>query len=61
MTHNFADLYYRVSTCFEPTVSNFLSAHKNVGKILFNQMSLEAIPVLNAANRYSGKNENIKM
>ncbi|XP_043265604.1 angiotensin-converting enzyme-like [Colletes gigas] len=43
----------RVSTCFEPTISNFLSAHKDIGKILYNQMSVETIPVLNTANRYS--------
>ncbi|XP_053978934.1 angiotensin-converting enzyme-like [Hylaeus volcanicus] len=43
----------RVSTCFEPTVSNFLSAHKNIGTIVLNQMSAEMMPVLNTANRYS--------
>nr|XP_031845275.1 angiotensin-converting enzyme-like isoform X1 [Nomia melanderi] len=43
----------RVSTCYEPTVSNFVSAHKNVGKTLFNQMSANNIIVLNTANRYS--------
>lgn len=43
----------RVSTCFEPSISNFLTAHKNVGKIVFNQLSAENTPVLNTANRYS--------
>ncbi|XP_076246342.1 angiotensin-converting enzyme [Calliopsis andreniformis] len=47
----------RVSTCFEPTISNFLSAHKNIGKIVFNQMSAETIAVLNTANRYSALEE----
>lgn len=52
---NFEYSYYRLSTCFEPTISNFLSAHKNIGKVVLNQMSVETIPVLNTANRYSGK------
>lgn len=49
----------RVSTCFEPTISNYLSAHKNVGKIVFNQLSVEDTPVLNTANRYSGLEESV--
>nr|XP_034173869.1 angiotensin-converting enzyme-like [Osmia lignaria]XP_034173870.1 angiotensin-converting enzyme-like [Osmia lignaria] len=49
----------RVFTCFEPTISNVLSAYKNVGKIMFNQMSIESIPVLNTANRYSGLEEGL--
>ncbi|XP_015430692.1 PREDICTED: angiotensin-converting enzyme-like [Dufourea novaeangliae] len=48
----------RVSTCYEPTLSNFLSAHKNVG-IVFNQMTLEANPVLNIANRYSALEDGV--
>ncbi|OAD56235.1 Angiotensin-converting enzyme, partial [Eufriesea mexicana] len=49
----------QVSTCFEPTISNFLSAHKNVGKIMFNQLSVENTPVLNIANRYSALEEGV--
>ncbi|KAG7213428.1 hypothetical protein KM043_002712 [Ampulex compressa] len=49
----------RVSTCFEATLSNFFSAHRNVAKILFNQMSVETTPILNIANRYSGAEEGI--
>jgi len=47
--------YFRVSTCSKATVSNFLTAHEDVGKVLFNQMSVENTPVLDAVNRYSGK------
>lgn len=49
----------RISTCFEPTITNFLLTHKNVGKILFQQMSAESTPILNIANRYSGLEEGI--
>nr|XP_003703938.1 PREDICTED: angiotensin-converting enzyme-like [Megachile rotundata]XP_012142021.1 PREDICTED: angiotensin-converting enzyme-like [Megachile rotundata]XP_012142022.1 PREDICTED: angiotensin-converting enzyme-like [Megachile rotundata] len=49
----------RVSTCFDPTISNVLSAYKNVGKVIFNQMSIETIPVLNTANRYSALEEGL--
>lgn len=53
------DAVLRVSTCFEPTISNFLSAHKNIGKIVFNQLSVEDTPVLNIANRYSALEESV--
>ncbi|KOC69979.1 Angiotensin-converting enzyme [Habropoda laboriosa] len=53
------DAILSVSTCFEPTISNYLSAHKNVGKIVFNQISVEDTPVLNTANRYSGLEEGV--
>ncbi|XP_043686229.1 angiotensin-converting enzyme-like [Vespula pensylvanica] len=43
----------RISTCFEPTIANFLLTHKNIGKILFQQMSVQNTPILNIANRYS--------
>ncbi|XP_047345333.1 angiotensin-converting enzyme 2-like isoform X1 [Vespa velutina] len=43
----------RISTCFEPTIANFLLAHKNIGKILFQQISVQNTPILNIANRYS--------
>lgn len=43
-----------ISTCSESSIDNFISAHKNVGKILVNQMSEESSPILNNANRYSG-------
>lgn len=36
-------------------MSNFLRAHEDMGKILFNQMSIESTPILNTINRYSGK------
>ncbi|XP_076766424.1 angiotensin-converting enzyme [Xylocopa sonorina] len=49
----------RVSTCFDPTISNFLSAHKNVAKVVFNQLSVEKTPVLNTANRYSALEESV--
>lgn len=49
----------RVSTCFEPTISNYLAAHKNVAKVSFSQMSVEDTPVLNTANRYSPLEESI--
>ncbi|CAK9795323.1 Angiotensin-converting enzyme, partial [Anthophora quadrimaculata] len=53
------DAVLSVSTCFEPTISNYLSAHKNVGKIVFNQLSVEDTPVLNTANRYSALEEGV--
>lgn len=46
---------FRISTCSKATMSNFLAAHKDVGKILFNQMIVESTPILNTVNRYSGK------
>ncbi|XP_076296996.1 angiotensin-converting enzyme [Lasioglossum baleicum] len=49
----------RVSTCYEPTLSNYLSAHKNIGKVLFNQMTVQNIPVLTTANRYSVLEESV--
>lgn len=36
-------------------MSNFLRAHEDMGKILFNQMTVESTPILNTINRYSGK------
>lgn len=32
-----------------------MTAHEDVGKILFNQLTVESTPVLNMVNRYSGK------
>ncbi|XP_032453700.1 angiotensin-converting enzyme [Nasonia vitripennis] len=42
----------RVSTCNEPSIANYLAAHKNVAKILLHQMSSK-FPILNDVNRYS--------
>ena len=53
------DAVLRVSTCFEPTISNYLSTHKIVGKIVFNQLSVEDTPILNTANRYSALEEGV--
>ncbi|KAL6425876.1 hypothetical protein ACFW04_008893 [Cataglyphis niger] len=49
----------RVFTCSKATMSNFLRAHEDMGKILFNQMSIESTPILNTINRYSGLEEGI--
>ncbi|XP_011864339.1 PREDICTED: angiotensin-converting enzyme-like isoform X2 [Vollenhovia emeryi] len=49
----------RVSTCSKATISNFLTAHEDVGKVLFNQMTVENTPVLDTVNRYSGLEEGI--
>ncbi|XP_077255351.1 angiotensin-converting enzyme isoform X2 [Temnothorax americanus] len=49
----------RVSTCSKATTSAFLTAHENVGKVLFNQMTVENTPVLDTVNRYSGLEEGI--
>lgn len=49
----------RVSTCSKATMSNFLRAHEDMGKILFNQMITESTPILNTINRYSGLEEGI--
>ncbi|KAG5326635.1 ACE enzyme, partial [Pseudoatta argentina] len=48
-----------VSTCSKATISNFLVAHEDVGKVLFNQMTVENTPVLDTVNRYSGLEESI--
>ncbi|KAI4495442.1 hypothetical protein M0802_008656 [Mischocyttarus mexicanus] len=47
----------QISTCFEPTIANYLLTYKNIGKVLFQQMSVESTPVLNTANRYSALEE----
>ncbi|XP_043267787.1 angiotensin-converting enzyme-like [Venturia canescens] len=47
----------RISTCSEASVANFISAHKNVAKILATQMSHHAEPILSVANRYSALEE----
>lgn len=44
-----------VNTCSESSLSNYLSAHKNIAKVLIHQMSEESMPIINNANRYSGK------
>jgi len=49
----------RVSTCSEASMSNFLEAHEDVGKILFNQMASGNTPVFNIVNRYSVLEESI--
>ncbi|XP_029161512.1 angiotensin-converting enzyme-like [Nylanderia fulva] len=49
----------RVSTCSKATMRNFLKAHEDMGKILFNQMTVESTPILNTINRYSGLEEGI--
>jgi len=49
----------RVSTCSEASMSNFLGAHEDVGKILFNQMASGNTPVFSTANRYSILEESI--
>ncbi|XP_011340921.1 angiotensin-converting enzyme 2 [Ooceraea biroi] len=51
----------RVSTCSKASMSNFLTAHEDVGKIAFNQMSSENMPILNTANRYSGLEESVSI
>nr|XP_012222251.1 PREDICTED: angiotensin-converting enzyme-like isoform X2 [Linepithema humile] len=56
---NFCRGKMRVSTCSKASVSNFLRAHEDVGKILFNQIAEETTPVLNIVNRYSGLEESI--
>ncbi|RLU24452.1 hypothetical protein DMN91_002541 [Ooceraea biroi] len=43
------------------SMSNFLTAHEDVGKIAFNQMSSENMPILNTANRYSGLEESVSI
>ncbi|XP_043492223.1 angiotensin-converting enzyme-like isoform X1 [Polistes fuscatus] len=47
----------QISTCFEPTIANYILTHKNIGKVLFQQMSVERTPILNTANRYSALEE----
>nr|XP_033336787.1 angiotensin-converting enzyme-like isoform X1 [Megalopta genalis] len=59
LIHFCKDSNVRVSTCYQPTLSNFLSAHKNIGKVLFNQMSADNVPVLTIANRYSVLEEGV--
>ncbi|KAH0950931.1 hypothetical protein HN011_003249 [Eciton burchellii] len=49
----------RVSTCSKASMSNFLKAHEDVGRIVFNQMASENMPVLSIVNRYSGLEESI--
>ncbi|XP_025987532.2 angiotensin-converting enzyme 2 isoform X2 [Solenopsis invicta] len=49
----------RVSTCSKATMSNFLTAYEDVGKVLFNQIAIENTPVLDTVNRYSGLEEGI--
>ncbi|XP_015176464.1 PREDICTED: angiotensin-converting enzyme-like [Polistes dominula] len=49
----------QISTCFEPTIANYILTHKNIGKVLFQQMSVESTPILNTANRYSALEEAI--
>ncbi|XP_012521401.1 angiotensin-converting enzyme 2 [Monomorium pharaonis] len=49
----------RVSTCSKATISNFLTAYEDVGKVLFNQIAIENTPVLDIVNRYSGLEEGI--
>ncbi|XP_012285768.1 angiotensin-converting enzyme [Orussus abietinus] len=47
----------RVSTCSEASISNYLDAHKNVAKILVNQMMADHASMLSTANRYSALEE----
>ncbi|XP_011646803.1 angiotensin-converting enzyme-like isoform X2 [Pogonomyrmex barbatus] len=56
---NFCRDGMRISTCSKASTSNFLTAHEDVGKILFNQMTVQNTPVLNMVNRYSGLEEGI--
>ncbi|XP_023318505.1 angiotensin-converting enzyme-like isoform X2 [Trichogramma pretiosum] len=42
----------RVSTCYEPSLSNYLTAHKNIAKVLLHQMSSKS-PIIAESNRYS--------
>ncbi|XP_044583140.1 angiotensin-converting enzyme-like [Cotesia glomerata] len=49
----------RVNTCSEPSISNYLSAHKNIAKVLIHQMSEESMPIVNGANRYSALEEGV--
>ncbi|XP_020295000.1 angiotensin-converting enzyme-like isoform X2 [Pseudomyrmex gracilis] len=56
---NFCQGIMRVSTCSVASVSNFVTAHSDIGKILFNQMTVERTPVLNIVNRYSGLEESV--
>lgn len=44
----------RVFTCYEASLSNYITAHKNVGKILFNQLaSRSSNPIFEISNRFS--------
>lgn len=47
--------HFRVSTCHQASLGNFLSAHKVVAKVLMSQKRADGMPFLNTANRYSGK------
>ncbi|KAK0160601.1 hypothetical protein PV328_007993 [Microctonus aethiopoides] len=49
----------RVSTCSHSSLTNYLSAHKNIAKVLIHQMSEESNPILNFANRYSALEEGV--
>ncbi|XP_008546546.2 angiotensin-converting enzyme [Microplitis demolitor] len=48
-----------VNTCSESSLSNYLSAHKNIAKVLIHQMSEESMPIINNANRYSALEEGV--
>ncbi|XP_063975788.1 angiotensin-converting enzyme-like [Diachasmimorpha longicaudata] len=51
----------RLSTCSNhSSIENYLSAHKNVAKILMQQLSMEKSPILNEANRYSAINSAVE-
>ncbi|XP_046744536.1 angiotensin-converting enzyme 2-like [Diprion similis] len=59
---NFCDRGTRVTTCHQASLTNFLTAHKVVAKVLTSQIGLASIensPFLNSANRYSGLEEGI--
>ncbi|XP_046476577.1 angiotensin-converting enzyme 2 isoform X2 [Neodiprion pinetum] len=59
---NFCYKGTRVTTCHHASLTNFLTAHKVVAKVLTSQMGLvgiEKLPFLNSANRYSGFEEGI--
>lgn len=46
----------RLMTCSDhSSIRNYVSAHKDVANILIHQMSIDNSPILNEANRYSGK------
>ncbi|XP_034950729.1 angiotensin-converting enzyme-like protein Ace3 [Chelonus insularis] len=49
----------RVITCSESSITNYLSAHKDIAKVMIHQMSDETSPILNIENRYSAIEEGV--
>ncbi|XP_066600363.1 angiotensin-converting enzyme-like [Prorops nasuta] len=49
----------RVSTCNVASITNYLLAHKHVGRVMMNEISADITPILTIANRFSGLEEGI--